>query len=126
MPLEPIWSQVVSIRPVGFIMSLPLLALPSSKGMRAKSRRSSSTPKEIRFYQQVSIKLPECGMHRQGKASKSYKDMKTKSFLVCLIMKETLLLQVQRIIHAKYGGTVKFIRKKSEIPQICRDCLRMI
>ena len=43
---------------------------------------------------------------------KFFKAMRTKSFHVCLTMKVTLLLQVQKIIHAKYGEILKFMERK--------------
>ena len=63
--------------------------------------------KEQKYYQLVLIKLQEYGMLRAEMFYKFYKVIKMKYFHVCLIMKVIQLLQVQKIIHVKFGEIFK-------------------
>ena len=73
------------------------------KDMREKFQKLYLILKEQRYYLQVLITLLESGMLRQERCYKLYKDIKTKSFHVNSITKETQSLQVQRIILVVFG-----------------------
>jgi len=64
----------------------------------------------IKYYLLVLIKQLDFGMHKLVSNYKCCKDIKIKFSLVCLTMREILLLQDQKIIHVKFGEIQKFIR----------------
>lgn len=81
--------------------------------MKDKSRKLYSIHKEIKFYQLVLIKLQDFGMLKPESPYKFCKDIKIKSFLVCLTTKETQSLQAQKIIHAR-SGEIQMFTKRSD------------
>ena len=75
----------------------------SLKVMKGRFQRLCLILKEQKFFLQVLIILQDYGMLSQVKCCKFLKVMRIKYSHVSLIMKETLLLQVQKIILAKFG-----------------------
>jgi len=70
-----------------------------------KYPRYSLTHKATRSYQQVATKLAECGILIQAQSSRFWMGMRTRSLHAPSIMKETRLLQDQKIILAEFGET---------------------
>jgi len=96
-----------------FIMSLRGHAQLCCRDMKTKYPRFSLTHKEIRLSLLVVTKLAVCGTHIQARKYKCWTDMKMKSSHVHSIMRETLLLQVQKIIPAGFGETRQLWEKKT-------------
>lgn len=111
---EQVLLQVVLIRHAVFIMFRPLPAQEFWRDMKVKFRKLFSIHKETKYYLQDSIKQQGFGMLKQAANCKFQKVTRMKSFLACLTMKVTLLLQAQKITLAKFGEILKSIRKSEQ------------
>ena len=99
------WLQLLLMVLPEYIMYSLELALLCYKVMKMRYLKSNSILKAIRSSLPVATKLAECGILIQAQSSRFWMGMRTRSLHAPSIMKETRLLQDQKIILAEFGET---------------------